>query len=81
MARFHRQFFSPSTYPESTESVGFKETHISRVYLADLYAKQKVSGTETQEASHVVTIDTVQPVDYNVHSFLSRVLSSQEQLA
>jgi len=81
MARFHQQLFSPSNYPESTKSVGFKEPHISRVYLTDLYANQKVSFTESQEANHVVTIDTVQPVDYNVQSFLCRALSSQEQLA
>jgi len=45
-----------------------------------LYAKQKASFKAAQKANHVVTIDTVQPVDYNVQSFLCRALSSQEQL-
>ena len=38
MDRFHQQLLNPSTYPETTQSVGFKETHISRVYLTDQYA-------------------------------------------
>jgi aminoglycoside phosphotransferase family enzyme/adenylate kinase family enzyme len=46
----------------------------------DLYAIQKARFTAAEEANHAVAIDTVQPVDYNVQSFLCKALSSQEQL-
>lgn len=35
MDPIHLQLLGPSAYPESTVSVDFKETHISRVYLTD----------------------------------------------
>ena len=38
MDRFHQQLLAPSAYPETTESVAFKETHISRIYLTDKHA-------------------------------------------
>ncbi len=37
MDRFHQQLLAPSTYPETTQSVAFKETHISRIYLTDTH--------------------------------------------
>lgn len=37
MDQFHQQLLDPSTYPEMTQSVAFKETHISRIYLTDTY--------------------------------------------
>ncbi len=37
MGQFHQQLLDPSTYPEVTRSVAFKETHISRIYLTDQY--------------------------------------------
>ncbi len=38
MDQFHQQLLAPSTYPEATRSVEFKETHISRIYLTDCHA-------------------------------------------
>lgn len=38
MDRFHQQLLDPSAYAETTQSVDFKETHISRVYLTDSHA-------------------------------------------
>lgn len=38
MDRFHQQLLSPSSYHEATQSVSFKETHISRIYLTDKHA-------------------------------------------
>lgn len=35
MGQLHQQLLDPSTYPEMTQSVSFKETHISRIYLTD----------------------------------------------
>jgi aminoglycoside phosphotransferase family enzyme/predicted kinase len=35
MGQFHQQLLDPSTYPDATRSVAFKETHISRIYLTD----------------------------------------------
>ncbi|MDT8444398.1 MAG: AAA family ATPase [Desulfuromonadales bacterium] len=38
MDRLHQQLLEPSTYPEATQAVDFKETHISRIYLTDSHA-------------------------------------------
>ena len=38
MDQFHQQLLDPLSYPETTRSVDFTETHISRIYLTDLYA-------------------------------------------
>ncbi len=38
MEQFHQQLLDPSSYPEETHSVTFKETHISRIYLTDAHA-------------------------------------------
>ena len=38
MEQFHQQLLDPSSYPEETRAVTFKETHISRIYLTDSHA-------------------------------------------
>ncbi len=38
MEQFHQQLLDPSSYPEETHAVTFKETHISRIYLTDAHA-------------------------------------------
>jgi hypothetical protein len=38
MDQFHQQLLEPSAYPEATQAVDFKETHISRIYLTDSHA-------------------------------------------
>jgi len=38
LQEMHRQLLDPATYPEPTDSVEFRETHISRVYLTDSHA-------------------------------------------
>jgi aminoglycoside phosphotransferase family enzyme/predicted kinase len=38
MEQFHQQLLDPSSYPEETHAVSFKETHISRIYLTDTHA-------------------------------------------
>jgi hypothetical protein len=38
MDQLHQQLLDPLSYPETTRSVDFKETHISRIYLTDLHA-------------------------------------------
>jgi aminoglycoside phosphotransferase family enzyme/predicted kinase len=38
MDQLHQQLLDPSTYPETTHAVDFKETHISRIYLTDSHA-------------------------------------------
>lgn len=38
MEQFHQQLLDPTSYPEATRAVSFKETHISRIYLTDTHA-------------------------------------------
>ncbi len=38
MDQLHHQLLEPSAYPEATQAVDFKETHISRIYLTDSHA-------------------------------------------
>ncbi len=38
MEQFHQQLLNPASYPEATDTVSFKETHISRIYLTDRHA-------------------------------------------
>ena len=38
MDQLHQRLLDPAAYPEATQSVDFKETHISRIYLTDSHA-------------------------------------------
>ena len=38
MDQLHQRLLDPATYPEATQYVDFKETHISRIYLTDFHA-------------------------------------------
>ncbi len=37
MEKIHQQLLDPSTYPDMTRTVDFKETHISRIYLTETH--------------------------------------------
>lgn len=38
MDQLHQRLLDPAAYPETTQSVDFKETHTSRIYLTDFHA-------------------------------------------
>ena len=38
MDRYHQQLLTPEPYPEPTQHVDYRETHISRLYLTDAHA-------------------------------------------